>query len=175
MRWQEDPMSDRNRCLRVAVVGGLFGLLVVAGPVVAASSASVKITEADERYLFSPATTSVSVGGTVTWTNGSDADHNVTSESGSELGSPTIAEGATFHHTFDSTGTFAYHCTIHGYMVGSVVVLAAGGTAPPTDVAGATSAGTGESDPRGGWVLIAVVALGGAALASRRLRPDATN
>jgi plastocyanin len=173
MHWQEDAMSHHDPALRVAIVGGLLGLLVVVGPVVAASSASVQITEADERYLFGPATTYVTVGGTVMWTNASDADHNVTSETGSELTSPTIAEGATFRHTFDSTGSFAYHCTIHGYMVGSVVVLAAGATAPPTDISGSKSGGTGESDPPGGLALIVVAALGGAALASRRLRPPA--
>jgi plastocyanin len=36
--------------------------------------------------------------------------------------SDTIAGGATFSHTFDTAGTFAYHCTIHSQMKATVTV-----------------------------------------------------
>lgn len=125
----------RHRSLTIAAAGGLFGLLMLAGPATAISSSTVNIGETDERYHFSPTTTYVNVGGAVTWSNGTDAPHTVKSDSGSELASSTIAAGKSFSHTFAATGTFAYHCTIHTYMTGQVVVLAAGVTAPPTDTA----------------------------------------
>jgi len=141
---------------------------MIAGPVVAGSTAGVKIGEANNRYHFSPLTAYVNVGGTVTWTNGSDAPHTVTSDAGSELASPTVAAGKTFSHTFAATGTFAYHCTIHPYMVAKVVVLAAGVTAPPTDALPAIPAGT--TDPGSELALLVIVGLSAGVLALHRFR-----
>ena len=64
---------DRQRSLRVGALGGLLGLLVVAGPVAAGPTAGVQIGETNNRYHFSPVPAYVNVGGTVAWTNGSDA------------------------------------------------------------------------------------------------------
>ena len=164
-------MMDRRRSLRFAAIGGLFGLLMAAGPVAAASTAGVKIGEANSMYHFSPATAYVNVGGTVTWTNGSDAPHTVTSDAGSELSSATFGAGKTYSHTFTATGTFAYHCSIHRYMVAKVVVLAAGMTAPPTDALPAIPRNT--SDPGVGLALLVLVGLSGTVLALRRFRPAA--
>ena len=120
----------------VALTLSGFVALVLAGSVLAAN-ASVRIRESNNRYLFGPAKVFVNVGGNVTWSNGSDAPHTVTSDSGTELASSNLNAGATFGHTFSATGTFAYHCSIHTYMKGTVVVLAAGATLPATDTAGA--------------------------------------
>jgi plastocyanin len=142
---------------------------MVASPVVAVSTAGVKIGEANNKYHFSPGTAYVNVGGTVTWTNGSDAAHTVTSDAGSELASSTIGAGKTYSHTFAATGTFAYHCTIHTYMLGKVIVLAAGVTAPPTDALPAIP--TGTNDPGIGLAILVLLGLSGAILGLRRFRP----
>ena len=81
-------------------------------------------------YVFRPTNLFLSVGQVVTWTNSSDAPHNVTSDSATELASPDLNGGATFSHSFSSAGTFPYHCTIHTEMKGTVVVLAGGATPP---------------------------------------------
>jgi plastocyanin len=160
---------NRRRSVGVAAVGALVGLLMVIGSVAAASSAGVRIGETNNRYHFSPTTTFVSVGGKVTWTNGSDAPHTVTSDSGSELASATLNAGKTFSHTFASTGTFSYHCSIHTYMVGKVVVLAAGVAAPATDTASPDQ--SASADPNvGPAVVLTLVGLSGAVLALRRFR-----
>src|SRR6266536_5746612 len=99
----------------VIAATALLGLLAMSGTVSAASR-GVRIGEADERYFFGPATQFANVGDTVTWTNGTDAPHTVTSDSGDELASGNLADGATFDHTFTVEGTFAYHCKIHSYM-----------------------------------------------------------
>lgn len=146
----------------------MFGLVAgtIAGPV-SAAGASVKMGESNEKYFFSPATAYVNVGGTVTWTNGTDVPHTVTSDNGSELSSENLAENATFSHTFAAAGTFSYHCTIHPYMTATVVVLAAGVTPPPTDT---LADGTSRSGaPLGGLVLILILGLAGASLFLRRL------
>jgi plastocyanin len=160
---------NRRRSVGVAAVGALVGLLMVIGSVAAASSAGVRIGETNNKYHFSPTTTFVNVGGKVTWTNGSDAPHTVTSDSGSELASATLNAGKTFSHTFAATGTFSYHCSIHTYMVGKVVVLAAGVTAPPTDTTLPDQ--PASADPNVGLLLVLVlVGLSGALLALRRFR-----
>jgi plastocyanin len=159
---------NRRWTLSVAAVGALLGVLLVAGPATAASTASVKMGEANNRYHFSPMTTYVNVGGTVTWTNGSDAAHTVTSDTGSELASSTIGAGNTYSHTFAATGTFPYHCSIHTYMVAKVVVLAAGVTPPPTDTLPGAVPTT--SDVAFRLVLLVLVGLS-AAIALRRFGP----
>lgn len=157
-----------RRTSLVIVLVGVFGLLLLAGPVLAASG-SVTIKEADERYLYSPKTVYVNVGESVTWTNDSDAPHTVDSDSGGELESGNLAEGDTFDHTFSATGTFAYHCDIHAYMKGTVIVLAAGVTAPPTETVSRFSA---DSEPTAlGIVVLVLAGLAAGGLAMRRFHP----
>jgi plastocyanin len=63
----------------------------------------------------------VSVGATVTWTNNDSVSHTVTSND-NLFNSGTLAKGATFQHTFNQKGTFAYHCSIHTSMTAKVIV-----------------------------------------------------
>ncbi len=141
----------RVRLVALALSG--VAALALAGSVLAAN-ASVRITESNNRYSFGPAKVFVNVGQSVTWTNGSDAPHTVTSNSGTELASSTLNAGATFSHTFSTTGSFPYHCSVHLYMKGTVVVLAAGVTPPATDTAEPPAAP--QTSPVG---LLAVLAL----------------
>ncbi len=71
---------------------------------------------------FSPASVTVKVGTTVTWRNDDGIGHTVTSDSGTELESPLLSQGATYSHTFNTVGTFPYHCTPHPFMTGTVIV-----------------------------------------------------
>jgi plastocyanin len=157
----------RRTSLAIAFVG-LLGLLAIVGPVSAANR-GVKIGEANERYFFSPKIEYVNVGDTVTWTNGTDVPHTVTSDSGSELDSGQVADSATFEHTFAAEGTFAYHCTIHSYMTAKVVVLAAGAALPATDTSGGAARGSGSDDLGLLIMLFAGLAVGGMTI--RRFRP----
>lgn len=84
------------------------------------SAESKNVVIAD--FAFSPSTLTVKKGDTVIWINEDAVPHTVTSDSGSELASETLASRATFEHTFDSAGTFEYHCGIHQEMTGIVIV-----------------------------------------------------
>ena len=66
-----------------------------------------------EGFQFSPATLTVSAGTTVTWTNNEGVQHTVTADDDS-FGSDALPEGGTFEFTFDTPGTYAYHCRFHG-------------------------------------------------------------
>jgi plastocyanin len=72
-------------------------------------------------FAFSPATITVSVGTTITWKNYDNVAHTVTSDEGL-FDSGNISQNATFTQTFDSAGTYDYHCTPHPTMMASVVV-----------------------------------------------------
>jgi plastocyanin len=66
----------------------------------------------------------VNVGGTVVWWNNSHGTHTVTSDVGSPevFDSNNVMLGSTFSHTFNTAGTFTYHCKIHTTMHGTIVV-----------------------------------------------------
>jgi plastocyanin len=72
-------------------------------------------------FAFSPATLNIQVGTMVSWTNNDSTTHTVTSDNGI-FDSGNLAPNATFSYTFNTAGTFAYHCAIHTSMTGKVVV-----------------------------------------------------
>jgi YVTN family beta-propeller protein len=71
-------------------------------------------------YAF-PDTVSVTAGSTVTWKNADPVPHVVRADDGT-WGSEEIMPGAAFTHRFDQAGTFAYHCAMHPFMQGTVIV-----------------------------------------------------
>jgi plastocyanin len=73
-------------------------------------------------FAFEPSNITVNVGATVTWNNEDSTFHTVTSDTGSELNSGNLATGQSFSHTFNTTGTFSYHCAMHTSMRAQVVV-----------------------------------------------------
>lgn len=72
-------------------------------------------------FAYAPATITIKVGSTVTWTNRDEEPHNVVSGDHS-LRSPSMGTGATFSYTFTKPGSITYVCTLHPYMHGTVVV-----------------------------------------------------
>ena len=104
----------------------------------AADTANVTIKDFD----FTPATVTVVVGDTVTWTNDGPSAHSATAENGS-FDTGIFPAGESRSATFDEAGTFAYICTPHPNMEGTVVVEAAG-----SDRAGEEEAG-GARERRG--------------------------
>lgn len=84
----------------------------------AAGSNAVNISN----FAFAPASLTVPVGTTVTWTNKDEEPHTVVSSDGTTFHSPGMGTDATFSFTFQNAGTFAYICSIHPMMHGTVVV-----------------------------------------------------
>ena len=181
------------------VVGTLVALALVAltlgvgiHGVNAQGGSAVSIVD----FAFQPASLEVPVGTTVTWTNAGAAPHTVTADDGA-FDSGELAPGASFSQTFDTAGSFAYHCEIHPNMTGTIVVTEAAGAqaaapaetpaAPaetPAAAAGAaapaaapvqvprTGIGTMAAGQSGGIALLAglaAVILGAAAVAYRRV------
>lgn len=72
-------------------------------------------------YAFDPTPATVQAGETITWTNEDDFAHTSTSDD-DVWDSDEIGNGESFEFTFDEPGTYAYHCAIHNFMQGEVVV-----------------------------------------------------
>jgi plastocyanin len=98
----------------------------VARPATHTAARAGSVTVAN--MAFSPAAVTTSLGGSVTWTFKDATAHTSTSDQGF-WDSGTRSGGATYSRTFTSAGTYAYHCTIHSVMRGTVKVrLTASGT-----------------------------------------------
>ena len=84
------------------------------------------ITDSSSTFAFSPASLTIKAGTTVMWKNTTQAPHTVTSDDGKSFDSgsanPITAQGGTFSFTFNTPGTFAYHCSIHPFMKATIIV-----------------------------------------------------
>ncbi len=74
-----------------------------------------------ENFQFSPASVQISAGGTVHRKNNDNVSHQIAADDGSFQSTP-LQPGDSFSFTFAQAGTFAYHCTIHPSMHGTLVV-----------------------------------------------------
>jgi plastocyanin len=140
-------MTFVHRTWRLALVAGLLlAVGAVAAPTLAQGDA-VSIVGTS----FQPATISVAVGDTVTWTTTQSIgqQHSVTSgkpgaaDVGKEFDSGIGLQdnGQSYQFTFQKPGTYDYFCQVHPtQMIGQVVVTAAGGSAPPASEAPASGA-----------------------------------
>jgi plastocyanin len=92
------------------------------------SSKSVSANQVTiQNFAFSPADITVKKGTKVTWTNRDSTPHTITQDDNQPAGSPGLdskglSNGESYSATFDQTGTFHYHCSIHPEMTGSVTV-----------------------------------------------------
>ena len=78
---------------------------------------------------FVPPQISLSSRSTISWTNGDSITHTVTAEGNPEIAngeapfdSGPISPGYTWDKTFNSPAQFDYHCLIHPFMTGKVVI-----------------------------------------------------
>jgi plastocyanin len=77
-----------------------------------------------KNMMFTPSQVTVTKGTTVTWTNNDSVAHTVVDDL-SNVGGPSsgdIQPGSTYSFTFNKTGSFQYHCSIHSSMRGTIVV-----------------------------------------------------
>jgi len=109
------------------------GGLVPAGPPstvtpVEPNGLVVNVAALDNYYQ--PETVEITAGTEVLWEARGRNEHDVLpADAGQEWGAENevFHPGATYSHVFDTPGTFAYYCSIHGTatagMIGTVVVL----------------------------------------------------
>ena len=88
------------------------------------SSVSIAPGAADPNndLSFDPPQINVPTGTIVSWTNADSIQHTVTSDEQGLFDAGPISPGDTFETVFDSAGEFGYHCAIHPFMTGVVMV-----------------------------------------------------
>ena len=111
--------------------GALFGLAVAPGGkgvyfvddatnTLDLLSAGAQVTI--QNFSFSPTPLTIKAGGTVVWTDNQPIfPHTVTADDNS-FSSGLLHQGNTFSHTFTTPGTYTYHCAVHPFMHGTVIV-----------------------------------------------------
>jgi plastocyanin len=101
----------------------LLGVAFVGAAVVATSGSAATTAEITmPGKLFAPRDLDILVGTTVMWRNTDHSTHTVT-EDDDAFDSGHIRPGGEFTRAFTERGRFAFHCTIHRFMRGSVSVF----------------------------------------------------
>lgn len=134
--------AGRAALAAITAAGVMAALLMPTGA--SAQAPSVDIVD----FEFSPASTTVEVGTTVTWTNSGQAPHTATADGGA-WDSGTLNTGDTFSFTPTQAGTFSYICTIHPFMTATLVVTEPAGGQPASPPPSSESPG-GSGGPAGG-------------------------
>jgi plastocyanin len=70
-------------------------------------------------FAFSPASLTVKVGQPVTFTNNDSVTHTSTSNA---WDSGDLEPGASYTFTPQQAGSYTFHCSIHPFMTGTLVV-----------------------------------------------------
>lgn len=126
-----------TRSFRVAAAGAVAAAFLV--PTVRSGPAKASVHKNQIKGLaFNPDQMTIRAGESVTWING-DADRHDLRGDGFE--SKEMTNGQTFTVEFPEPAQIAYHCIIHTYMEGRVIVLNPDGSVPPT------TAGEPEAPP----------------------------
>ncbi|RKX28293.1 MAG: hypothetical protein DRP46_08845 [Candidatus Zixiibacteriota bacterium] len=74
-------------------------------------------------FTFSPSNITVRAGAMVTWENLDEVRHTIRSDNGAFAGSGDLLQDDTYSVTFNTVGTYPYHCSIHPSMTGTVTVV----------------------------------------------------
>jgi|1185.fasta_scaffold864608_1 plastocyanin len=85
------------------------------------SSGSVGDAVSIKDFAYAPPSLTINKGTTVSFTNNDTTEHTATA-SGGGFDTGSIAAGKTKSVTLDSSGTFAYVCTFHPFMHGTITV-----------------------------------------------------
>jgi plastocyanin len=72
-------------------------------------------------FSFKPTPVTISAGSAITWTNQDAAQHTILSDTG-VFQSAALDTNGKFTTKLDTPGTYAYHCSIHPSMKGTIVV-----------------------------------------------------
>ncbi len=107
--------------LTTALVLGMGTIAVGQRNFLAGAQQKPETTEVKiDNFSFGPATLTVAVGTSVTWTNRDDIPHTVVSTDGA-FKSKVLDTDEKFSFTFSKAGTYPYFCSIHPKMTGKVI------------------------------------------------------
>src|SRR5436190_22439982 len=112
LKWTERKAICRPAILPVAVSCLAFLSLFLS----AASATTFHVMVGNGGFNFTPSSVTIRPGDTVQWTWSASGHSTTSGNPGFPNGiwdSGVLDQGATFSHTFNSTGSFPYYCTPH--------------------------------------------------------------
>lgn len=84
-------------------------------------SLSTNINLGISNFAFTQSSVTITKGSSVTWTNNDAVVHTATADNGL-FDSGNLSQGESYKFTFNTPGTYTYHCTPHPNMIGTVIV-----------------------------------------------------
>ena len=108
----------------VTLLLGTLALSVLVNKKVSASSQDSSVAKSEvkiDNFSFTPTTLTVPAGTKVTWTNGDDVPHTITS-SEHKFSSKALDTDEQFSYNFTDPGTYEYFCSLHPKMTAKVIV-----------------------------------------------------
>jgi plastocyanin len=114
----------------MCVVTALAVAALAAGALASQGAPAADTKVQIDQYAFLPQRITVKPSTTVTWTNDDDDSHTVAS-SAKLFKSKALDSGDKFSFTFTTPGTYAYFCSVHPQMTGTITVEAASGAGAP--------------------------------------------
>lgn len=75
-----------------------------------------------EDFSFNPPSLTVAAGTTVTFSNKDLTSHSATADDGKSFDTGLIGQNESATITFDTPGTYSYHCTPHPTMKATIIV-----------------------------------------------------
>ena len=72
-------------------------------------------------FVFEPSELTILINNNVTWLNLDSATHTATDDGG-DFDSGNLDNGDSFTFSFNTVGTYEYHCDIHPSMVAKIIV-----------------------------------------------------
>ena len=112
------PAGDASIIVSTAGVPSPDGLFLA---VDAPPAASADITAQIDNFQFTPDPINLPAGGKLIWSNKDGAEHTVVSDTG-QFRSQVLAQNDIFSVTLAAPGTYSYHCSLHPFMKGQIVV-----------------------------------------------------
>jgi plastocyanin len=114
-----------SRPIRVA------GLVIAIAALLPAAALATSQSVIIQNFSFVPQTATINVGESITWHNNDGLNHTATADGGA-FDTGVIPASGTKTVSFSVAGTYAYHCSIHLTMKGTIVVLGPTATPAPT-------------------------------------------
>jgi plastocyanin len=116
-----EPLALRRRTedMRLLLSAALLAALIPAPVQATDAAAPVTVHIRDDKFV--PAAVTIATGGKIVFINDDDDAHTVTADDGS-WDSEGLNQGQQWSRAFPKVAKIAYHCTVHPFMKGTIVV-----------------------------------------------------
>ncbi len=133
------------RLLRLESALRIAAIVLCIGAWLAAPALAVSQSVVIQNFAYQPQDVTINIGESLTWINRDPVGHTATSDSQGLFDTGVIAPGGNKTVSFAIAGTYAYHCSIHPTLKGTVTVVGPTPTPGPSTPAPSPTAGPAAS------------------------------